>query len=124
MIVHLDTSALVGALAGSRPEFGRLAGLLTDGHRLTVSTVVLYEWLRGPRTAAELDVQHGLMPADVVCAFGADEAALAARLYQSLRRPRSRDLDLAIAACAMVQQATLWTSNRADFDDIPGLRLL
>jgi predicted nucleic acid-binding protein len=85
--VHLDTSALVGALAGSRPEFGRLAGLLADGHRLTVSTVALYEWLRGPRTAAELDVQNGLMPADAVCAFGADEAALAARLYQSLRRP-------------------------------------
>jgi predicted nucleic acid-binding protein len=124
VIVHLDTSALVGALAGSRPEFERLAGLLADGHRLTVSTIALYEWVRGPRSAAELDVQNALMPPEQVCPFGVEDAALAARLYQSLRRPRSRDLDLAIAACAMVQQATLWTLNRKDFDDIPGLRLL
>jgi predicted nucleic acid-binding protein len=124
VIVHLDTSALVGALAGSRPEFERLAGLLADGHRLSVSAIALYEWVRGPRSAAELDVQNALMPPEQVCPFGVEEAALAARLSQSLRRPRSRDLDLAIAACAMVQQATLWTLNRKDVDDIPGLRLL
>lgn len=124
MIVHLDTSALVGAFAGSRLEIERLTGLLAEGHRLTLSTVVLYEWLRGPRTVAELDVQAGLMPADAVSVFGPDEAAQAASLYRSLRRPRGRDLDLAIAACALCQQATLWTLNRNDFDDIPGLRLL
>lgn len=124
MIVHLDTSALVGALAGSRPEIERLAGLLAAGHRLSLSTVVLYEWLRGPRTAAELDVQTGLVPPESVCPFGSEEAALAARLYQSLRRPRGRDLDLAIAACALAHNAVLWTLNRKDFDDIPGLELI
>jgi predicted nucleic acid-binding protein len=124
MIVHVDTSALVSAFAGGRPEIRRVADLLADGHRLTCSTIALYEWLRGPHTAAELEVQQELMPAELVCGFGPHEATLAARLYQSLRRPRSRDLDLAIAACAMVQQATLWTLNRKDFSDIPGLRLL
>ena len=124
MIVHLDTSALVGAFAGSRPEIARLSSLLAEGHRLTLSTVALYEWLRGPRTAAEIDVQTALVPSEAVCAFGPAEAALAANLYRSLRRPRGRDLDLAIAACALVQQAAMWTLNRNDFDDIPGLRLL
>lgn len=124
MIVHLDTSALVGAFAGSRPEIARMTGLLAEGHRLTLSTVALYEWLRGPRTPAEIDVQTGLVPPEAVCAFGPAEAALAASLYRSLRRPRGRDLDLAIAACALVQQAALWTLNRKDFDDVPGLRLL
>ncbi len=124
MNVHLDTSALVGAFAGSRPEIERLTGLLSGEHRLTLSTIALYEWLRGPRTAAELDVQAGLVPPESVCTFGSEEAAVAARLYQSVRRPRGRDLDLAIAACALAHNAVLWTLNRKDFDDIPGLRLL
>jgi predicted nucleic acid-binding protein len=122
--VHLDTSALVGAFAGSRPEIERLTGLLAGGHRLSLSTVALYEWLRGPCTAAELDVQTGLVPPESVYAFGAEEAALAARLYQSVRRPRGRDLDLAVAAGALARNAVLWTLNRQDFDDIPGLELL
>ena len=124
MNVHLDTSALVGAFAGSRPEIERVTGLLAEGHRLSLSTVALYEWLRGPRTAAEIDIQTNLVPPQSVCTFGANEAAVAARLYQSVRRPRGRDLDLAIAACALVHGAALWTANRKDFDDIPGLDLI
>ena len=124
MIVHLDTSAIVGAFAGSRPEIERLTDLLAQGHRLSMSTVALYEWLRGPRTTAEIDIQTGIVPPESVCTFGPQDAALAARLYQSVRRPRGRDLDLAIAACALVNDAALWTTNRKDFDDIPGLELL
>ncbi len=124
MNVHLDTSALVGAFAGSRPEIERLTSLLSDGHRLSVSTVALYEWLRGPRIDAELEIQASLVPPESVCPFGTEEAALAARLYQTVRRPRGRDLDLAIAACALAHDAVLWTLNRKDFDDIPGLELL
>jgi predicted nucleic acid-binding protein len=41
-----------------------------------------------------------------------------------VRRPRGRDLDLAIAACAIEHDAVLWTASTRDFDDIPGLRLL
>ena len=124
MNVHLDTSALVGAFAGSRPEIARLSDLLAEGHRLSLSTIALYEWLRGPRTAAELDVQTGVVRPESICTFGSEEAALAARLYQSVRRPRGRDLDLAIAACALAHNAVLWTLNRKDFDDIPGLELI
>jgi len=39
-------------------------------------------------------------------------------------RPRGRELDLAVAASAMVHGAAIWTLNPGDFRDIPGLRLV
>jgi len=41
-----------------------------------------------------------------------------------VRRPRGREVDLAIAACAIVHGARLWTLNRDDFTDIPDLDLI
>ena len=124
MILHLDTSVLVEAFAGSRPGFNRLVDLIAQNHRLAMSSVALYEWLRGPRTPAELEVQQALMPIEAAYPFAPAEAALAATLYTTVRRPRGRDLDLAIAACAIAHDAALWTTNRKDFEDVPGLRLL
>ena len=89
-----------------------------------MSTIVLYEWLRGPRRTTELDDQEALFPRNGAIAFDDEAAATAARLYARLPRSRGREIDLAIAACALVHDATLWTLNQADFADIPGLRLL
>ena len=124
MIVHLDTSALVDAMAGERRSYSRLADLIQGNDRLAISAIALYEWLRGPRTERELQSQEDLLPSDGVVPFGSEAAQLAARLYRSVRRPRGRDLDLAIAACAIAHDAALWTTNRKDFEDVPGLRLL
>ena len=55
--------------------------------------------------------------------FAAAEAALAAGLYARLRKARGREIDLAIAACALVRNAKLWTLNTEDFDDIPDLHV-
>jgi len=55
--------------------------------------------------------------------FGVEEAALSAKIYRSVSWPRGREIDLAIAACAIVRDAELWTLNPTDFKDIPGLRL-
>jgi predicted nucleic acid-binding protein len=123
MIVQLDTSALVDALTGPRRAFSDLERTVTRGHVLAVSTLVLYEWLRGPRTAEELADQEALLPADEARAFGRAEAARAADLYRTVKRPRGRDLDIAIAACALEQGARLWTLNPEDFRDMPGLLL-
>jgi len=57
-------------------------------------------------------------------AFGNDEASLAARLYRIVRSPRGREIDLAIAACALTHRAAHWTLNPRDFSDIPQLRLV
>ena len=100
-----------------------LIRLTEEGHRLALSTIVLYEWLRGPRTRAELSAQEELFPREGAVSFGSKEADAAARLYRQMRRARGREIDLAVAACAMVNDAELWTLNRDDFRDIPDLRL-
>jgi predicted nucleic acid-binding protein len=122
MIVHLDTSALIDAIGGG-PCRTILKNALSDRHRLHLSSLVLFEWLRGPRTEAEIRFQDALFPAEATIVFGSTEAALAATLHRTVRRPRGREIDLAIAACAIVQGAALWTLNTEDFDDVPGLRL-
>jgi predicted nucleic acid-binding protein len=38
-------------------------------------------------------------------------------------RPRGREIDLAIAACALAVDARLWTLTPRDFRDVPGLQL-
>lgn len=124
MIVHVDTSALVDALTGPRRSLEALIALADQGHRLTLSTIVLYEWLRGPRVRGELSAQEELFPSERAAAFGPAEAAMAARLYKQVRRARGREIDLAIAACALADGAALWTLNPGDFRDLPGLRLV
>lgn len=124
MIVHLDTSALVDALTGPRRSLDVLIGLTDRGHRLALSTIVWYEWLRGPRARAELAAQEDLFPSENAVMFGPAEAAVAARLYKQVSRTRGREIDLAVAACALANGAAIWTLNPPDFRDIPGLRLI
>jgi predicted nucleic acid-binding protein len=44
-------------------------------------------------------------------------------LYRVVKRARGRDMDIAIAACALEHGAHLSTLNPADFKDMPGLKL-
>jgi len=123
-VIHLDTSVLIDALTGPKRSAPRLRAWIDRRERVLLSTLVLYEWLRGPRFPEEIEAQEALFPAAAAVAFGPEEAALAADLYRALRRPRGRELDLAVAACAITHGAALWTLNRKDFGDIPDLRLL
>lgn len=124
MIVHIDTSALIDALAGPRRSLPGLTAFAEEGHRLAVCSIVLYEWLRGPRTDADLAAQEAALPSEHAVPFGPAEARVAARLFRTVRRPHGREIDLAVAACAIAAGAALWTRNPADFRDIPGLRLV
>jgi predicted nucleic acid-binding protein len=123
MMVHLDTSVLIDALTGTRRSCAALEQTVARGHVIAISTLALYEWLRGPRTPEEMEDQDALLPAGDARAFGPGEAARAAAVHRSLKRPRGRDMDIAIAACALEQRARLWTLNPSDFRDIPGLEL-
>ena len=123
-MVHLDTSALVGALTGPHDSINRLFALVDEGHRLALSTTVLYEWLRGPRRMAELRAQEELLPSAAAVPFDAEAAARAAVIYGSVSNPRGREADIAIAACAIVHDAAIWTLNEDDFSDVPGLELV
>jgi tRNA(fMet)-specific endonuclease VapC len=122
-VILLDTSILVEALTGRRRAADGLGRAIERGERLAFPALVLYEWLRGPRTEAEIADQEALLPGAGALAFGATEALVAARLYREVPRARHRELDLAIAACALAHDAQLWTSNERDFRDVPGLRL-
>jgi predicted nucleic acid-binding protein len=122
-VVHLDTSALIDALTGARRSAPALRRYIERGERVQMSALVLYEWLRGPRRRDELEAQELLFPRAATIAFGAVEADRAAHLYTVVKRARGREIDVAIAACALVHDASLWTLNRDDFADIPGLVL-
>lgn len=124
-MIVADTSALIESFSGRRGSADALRRLIDAGERIVVPSIVLCEWLRGPRRAAELAVQEELFPSDEAVPFGPDEARAAAALYRKVSRGRGRgrEIDLAIAATALVRDAALWTLNRRDFEDIPGLRL-
>jgi predicted nucleic acid-binding protein len=123
-LIHLDTSLLIDALAGQRRSAGRLRQALARSERILISSLVLYEWRRGPRLREETAAQEALFPTASAVPFGPDEALAAATLFATVARPRGRELDLAIAACALVHGAALWTLNARDFGDIPRLRLI
>lgn len=120
-MILLDTSALVDCLTGPRRSGSALRRAGERGERVQIPTLVLYEWLRGPRLPDELADQEALFPRESAVVFGPAEAARAAELYRDLPRSRGREMDLAIAACALTWEARLWTLHLDDFHDIPGL---
>lgn len=122
-MILIDTSALIDSLCGQRTSAAVLRAAIEQGERILVPTLVLYEWLRGPRLPEELNAQQALFPMEQAVGFGVRDATLAADLYKSVLRPRGREVDLAIAACAITHDAQLWTLNVGDFQDIPQLVL-
>ena len=122
-MIHLDTSVLIDALTGPKRSAPQLRLWIDRKERVAVSTLVLYEWLRGPRLREEIEAQEALFPSGMAVSFGPSQAAVAAHLYRTLPRPRGRELDLAVAACALTFGAALWTLNPEDFRDIPHLSL-
>lgn len=122
-MIVLDTSVLVGAMSGEKRAAPALRRAIERGEWLLVPTLVLYEWLRGPRRTQEVAAFEALFSGEWLLPFTPAEAAVAARLYNSVPRPRGREIDLAIAAHAITHDSVLWTLNPADFADLPGVRL-
>ncbi len=123
-MIMLDTSVLIACFTADLRRLPELRAHIARGEPLTIASLVLYEWWRGPRRERELTLQEELLPASRAVLFGIEEAQLSAELYHGLRRARGREMDLAIAACAITHEARFWTLNHRDFRDIPGLKLL
>lgn len=122
-MIVLDTSVLVDALCGDMDSEPAIRAALMRDEQLLLPSLVLFEWLRGPRRERELQTQEALLPSDRALPFGPEEAAEAARLYRTVARARGREVDIAIAACAITWDAELWTLNLGDFVDLPGLKV-
>ena len=122
-MVHLDTSVLIDALTGARRSSAKLRDLLAGPEPVGISSIALFEWLRGPRSEKEIEAQEALFPSADAASFGFLEAHIARRLYKSVKRTRGREADFAIAACALSNGASLWTLREKDFSDIPSLTL-
>ena len=122
-MIVIDTSVLVDALTGLRRSEAAVHGALAEGEQILLPALVLYEWLRGPRLPQELAVQESLFPSESVIPFDKEQAIVSASLYRAVSRARTREVDIAIAACALVHDVRLWTLNRAGFQDVPGIRL-
>lgn len=123
-MIHLDTSVLIDIFCDGAARTGiAMEQALDNGERINISMPVLYEWLRGPRSREELHAQEAFLPSSKAMPFAVTEAYRAALIFQSVKRPRRRATDIAIAACAIEQRAALWTLNTPDFSDVPGLLL-
>jgi predicted nucleic acid-binding protein len=122
-LIVLDTSVLIEALGAGGSMRAPFRRAIADGNRIVLPTLVLYEWLRGPRLPEELAAQEAVVSAADAIPFGPEEARIAADLYKQVKRSRGRELDLAVAACAIAWNGSLWTLNMEDFRDVPGLRL-
>ena len=122
-MIHIDTSVLIDALTGPKRSANALRNLLAGPEPVAISSIVLFEWLRGPRLDKETEAQEALFPATDSAPFGFLEARIASQIYKTAKRARGREADLAIAACAQASDASLWTLNEEDFSDIPNLKL-
>ena len=62
-----------------------------------------------------------MLPSSNALPFGPAETELASDLYKTADRARGREIDLAIAAHAILLDASLWTLDPRDFANILGL---
>ena len=121
--VHLDTSALIGALVAGSADDARLRRWLAEGRSLAMSAPAWAEFLCGPLPRDGVALV-GRMLAEVV-AFDAAEAEVAARLFDATGRRRGSLADCMVAATAIRRGATLATIDPVDFARFTdhGLRL-
>ncbi len=109
------------------PDSNYLIGMLVKGSResdlvirwyrereLCTSSVCWYEFLRGPVSGEPVEIVRGMLRGRVLPYTG-DQAAESSRLFNAAGRSRRLRVDAMIAACALLSNVHLATSNRADF---------
>jgi hypothetical protein len=86
-VILLDTSVVIDGMTGNRRLLPVLLRLSAQGENLVLCTMVLYEWLRGPRSPVELALQESLLPSEAALRFDATDATAECGII-SLRVPR------------------------------------
>jgi predicted nucleic acid-binding protein len=112
-MIHLDTDFLIKALRRGSAEDQRLRGWLTRGEPIGISAVSWTEFLCGPIDADLVELATRVV--DEPVALLATDAGVAARLFNLAGRRRGSLNDCMIAAIALRLDASIATSNLADF---------
>jgi len=112
-VIQLDTNFLIDALVPGSVQEAQLVGWLIAGETLGISTVAWGEFLCGPLSPAAEAFARRLFPNAV--ALERADAEKAAELFNQTGRRSKSYSDCCIAAVAIRSQASLATSNLADF---------
>ena len=122
--VVLDTDTLSELSRGNGVVKARAAEYLAEFGRLTITTVTVFERLRGYRAAIragkpferQLQAFEALIDNCVVLPFDVDAAVAAADIWSACTRSQRQKLgDILIAAVAVTRQIPLATRNRRGF---------
>jgi predicted nucleic acid-binding protein len=112
-VIHLDTSFLIRGLVSGSPEDRALRRWLRRGDAVGVSAIAWAEFLCGPVSAVAVEEAAELLGAPA--RFDGLAATVAASLFNASGRRRGTLVDCMIAAVALHADASLATSNAADF---------
>ena len=125
----LDTKIVIALLSGRRPAVrAQFGAARASGQPLALSTIALFELRYGADNSARSARNHAVLDAFLeeaveVLPFDAGDAAEAGAIRAHLR-PLGTPIgpyDILIAAQARRRGATFVTSNRREFERVPGL---
>jgi len=122
-LFHVDTDFLVFAVTVRGPERCRMTKLLASESLLEASSLVWYEFARGPRTPEQLAIARDIFGPDGIVPRSEELAEAAADQFRRLGSPRKRAADIAIGVVARSRGAVLLTRNARDFAGLDGLML-
>lgn len=114
-MICLDANYLIGGTSKQRPESGHLLAWIDAGETFCAPAPAWYEFLCGPLETDAVEAMKDLVGERIV-PFDSDSSALAAELFNKIGRPRTRRVDVMIAAIAIRQGAKLATLNTAHFE--------
>jgi len=123
--VVLDTDTLSGLSRGNARVVERARAYLRKFGRLTITSITVFERLRGYRAAIregkaferQLLAFEALIANSVVLPFDGEAASVAATIWSSATRKQRRNLgDILIAGTAICRELPLATRNKRDFE--------
>lgn len=123
--VLLDTDTLSELSRGNATVHARARAYLAGFGRLTISSITVFERLRGYRQAiragkpfhAQLQAFQSLVRNCVVLPFDEEAADVSASIWSASTRAQRQQLgDILIAGIAVARQIPLVTRNRRDFE--------
>jgi predicted nucleic acid-binding protein len=112
-VILLDTNFLIAAFEPGSPQDAMLRKWLGGGEEVGVSVIAWCEFLCGPVESPQIELVTRIVPRRV--GFEAEDAELAASLFNGAGRRRGSLTDCMIAATAMRSGASLATADAADF---------